>query len=340
MDLGLSSYKNNFSKFDNVKSNLLYGDLSKVNPLITIAIPTFKRNDLLLEAISSALKQIGEISYEIIILDNDISIENETKTLDLIKSFKSEIIYYYKHDINIGMIGNWNRSFELSRGEFLTILHDDDWLNENYILNAISEIDKKKALFFKSEKVDMRNIISKSNVKKSVLSKEILKILSPEKHDLNLYDFFCGYMTWGTNAVLFHKKSAIEIGGFDEFYFPVQDYHFSIKYSYNFGAKFSKKQVGKHRILQNAAMTLLKSSPYDTYKIRMGIINVINKNKIFLNLLSYVLFEENMKYIEDFWKLETSENSKNLLIPKNVFYKIFSFILKIYLKIRRIYYYS
>lgn len=42
-------------------------------PKITIAIPTYKRPELLKEALDSAINQIGYTEYEIIVVDNDRS---------------------------------------------------------------------------------------------------------------------------------------------------------------------------------------------------------------------------------------------------------------------------
>ena len=45
---------------------------------------------------------------------------------------------YMKNEENIGMFGNWNRALEVTRTKYVVLLHDDDWLTENYIETVIN----------------------------------------------------------------------------------------------------------------------------------------------------------------------------------------------------------
>lgn len=340
MDLKLMCLKDNFSKYVDVESVLIWGDLSKISPYITIAIPTYKRVDLLKEAIDSVINQDGDIPYEIIILDNDSINEGKSETLQLVKSYNNDKLYYFKHKENIGMIGNWNRCFELARGEFVTILHDDDWLKANYIVEAVKALEDKKVLFFKSNCVDMRNPMNKKERKLKNAIKGCIRYITPKSRNINLNEFFYGYITWGTNAILFNKEAAINIGGFDDEFFPFQDYHFAIKYCYNFGGKFCRKEIGKHRIMDNAALTLMKDSPIDVYNVRKEIINISKKNSKLMEFLSMVLFDENKEYVENFWHLEVDDIVEIADIRNKFSYKSASVLAKIFLRCRRIFYYS
>lgn len=339
MDLKLKDFTNNFDKYNEVKSELISGEVSRTKPLITIAIPTYKRNDLLKEAIDSAVNQYGDINYEVIILDNDSEIGGDFKIRKIIDKFNNDRIFYYRHQKNLGMIGNWNRCFELARGEYVTILHDDDWLEPNYLLKALENIDSKKMLIFKTNCVDMRSDkLINSNYK--IYLKRILNLLIPKTHNLNIVDFFYGYMTWGTNAILFNRETALSLGGFDEFFFPFQDYHFAIKYCYNYGSKYIKQQTGKYRVMENAALELIRSLPNDGYKIRNEILSISNKNNKLYNFLSRIIFEENKKYVEEFWGLEVKKIDEFKCSELNGINKFLSKLARIYLKIRNIYYFQ
>lgn len=120
------------------------------NCLFTIAIPTYKRIDLLPYAINSALNQEGEVPYTIIIVDNNPEREDETE------QFMSEysnhpMISYYKNNENIGMTGNWNRLYQLAKTKYVVMLHDDDLLYPDYlekIHKTIIETEAKYAAYF------------------------------------------------------------------------------------------------------------------------------------------------------------------------------------------------
>lgn len=103
-----------------------------VDPVITIAIPTFKRSALLFEAINSAINQQTSLCYEILVLDNNPDRDDETEIL--MQQFAgNSLISYYKNSSNLGMVGNWNQLYSLSKGTWVSMLHDDDLLYPNYI---------------------------------------------------------------------------------------------------------------------------------------------------------------------------------------------------------------
>ena len=59
--------KDNFKKFEDVKSEMRYSDNTIEKPEVTIAIPTYKNPTTLYDALESALKQEDAPSYDIIV---------------------------------------------------------------------------------------------------------------------------------------------------------------------------------------------------------------------------------------------------------------------------------
>lgn len=102
------------------------------DPVFTIAIPTFCRSSLLKEAIFSALNQVTSIPYDIIVVDNNPERNDETE--QLMDHFKDNpLVGYYKNSSNLGMVGNWNQLFCLAKGQWVSMLHDDDLLFSFYL---------------------------------------------------------------------------------------------------------------------------------------------------------------------------------------------------------------
>lgn len=101
------------------------------SPKVTIAIPTYKRANLLGQTIESALKQKSVCEFEVIVVDNNPERDDETEKL--LASYNHERLYYYKNDKNLGLPGNWNRLFTLARGEWVVMVHDDDLLCNNFL---------------------------------------------------------------------------------------------------------------------------------------------------------------------------------------------------------------
>ena len=93
------------------------------NPFISICIPTYKNVDYLQRLLQSVIIQTFK-DYEIVITDNspDNSVEQ------LVKELENQLsIRYYKNDPPTNMGENFNRVLQKATGEWIKIMHDDDW---------------------------------------------------------------------------------------------------------------------------------------------------------------------------------------------------------------------
>lgn len=129
-----------FHKYDNVKSELVYGKHPS-NPLFSIIIPTYKRPELLKFSIESAINQKKFTNYEIIVVDNDDE-NKDNDILCVIQSFVSEKIVCYKNEKNIGIYGNTLRAAQLAHGKYVSLLNDDDLLHPRF-LEVVNEFIQK-----------------------------------------------------------------------------------------------------------------------------------------------------------------------------------------------------
>lgn len=96
---------------------------------VSILIPTFNRANYLRMAIDSAIEQTYS-NIEIIVLD-DCSTD---ETVNVMRDYKNKKnLIFIRNDKNIGFIKNWNKGMELSTGEYIKIMGDDDLLDKNCI---------------------------------------------------------------------------------------------------------------------------------------------------------------------------------------------------------------
>lgn len=93
-------------------------------PRVSICIPSYKEPLLLKRAIESVLMQ-SYADYEIIITDDtpDDSVKN------MVNSINSPKIKYFRNTNHKSSTSNWNFAIENSCGEYIKILHHDDWFN-------------------------------------------------------------------------------------------------------------------------------------------------------------------------------------------------------------------
>lgn len=102
--------------------------MSKIK--FSICIPSYK-SKYLQECIDSILEQTVE-DFELIIL-NDCSPE---PVEEIVLKNSDPRIHYFKNDHNVGafdLVDNWNKCLELSNGEYITIMGDDDRLAPDYL---------------------------------------------------------------------------------------------------------------------------------------------------------------------------------------------------------------
>src|SRR2546428_6765267 len=91
------------------------------SPRVSIGIPTFNRPRLLHEALQSVLLQTCQ-DFEVVVADDGSTPE----TRQVVQGFGDPRIRYHRNATNIGVQRNWNQCVRLSRGEYCTILPDDD----------------------------------------------------------------------------------------------------------------------------------------------------------------------------------------------------------------------
>ena len=94
-------------------------------PKVSIIIPTYNSKTSFLRALNSVLQQNYQ-DYEIVITDDSTNSEIE----NIVKALSMEKIKYYKNAVKLGAPENWNEGIRHASGEYIKILHHDDWLSK------------------------------------------------------------------------------------------------------------------------------------------------------------------------------------------------------------------
>ncbi|MCW5315421.1 tetratricopeptide repeat protein [Nostoc sp. KVJ3] len=100
-------------------------DSTAKRPFWSVVITVYNRIDYLLECLASVLAQWqGDEQMEIIVMDD----ASRTPVFELVNSIGKGIIHYYRNQQNLGLPGNWNAGIALTRGCWIHLLHDDDYI--------------------------------------------------------------------------------------------------------------------------------------------------------------------------------------------------------------------
>lgn len=189
-----------------------------MNDLISVIVPVFNDEKYLKECIESIIKQTYE-NLQIILID-DGSRDKSGKICDMYaeKDKRIEVI----HKENGGVSSARNVGLDNARGEWVTFIDADDWVEEDFLKLMLEKATKEKADVVLCE---YNRRIEKNIERVELTAKE--EIINSEKHLQNALNpqTGCGYCT-----MKLIKKSIIK-DKFDENLKAAEDALFSIRLS-------------------------------------------------------------------------------------------------------------
>ncbi|NJK48954.1 tetratricopeptide repeat protein [Candidatus Gracilibacteria bacterium] len=98
---------------------------NKKRPFWGVVIPVHNRTQYILECLASVLAQwTGEEEMEIIVIDD----ASTSPIFELVGAIGAGIVRYYRNPQNLKRAGTWNAGVSLSRGQWIHLLHDDDYV--------------------------------------------------------------------------------------------------------------------------------------------------------------------------------------------------------------------
>ena len=103
-------------------------------PLVSICIPTYNQTKYLRKVLDSVFEQTFT-DYEVIVSDD--STTSEVKELINEYISKGNIIRYFHHTPALGSPENWNFAMQQAQGEYIKIMHHDDWFLRNDALEKL-----------------------------------------------------------------------------------------------------------------------------------------------------------------------------------------------------------
>ncbi len=106
---------------------------------ISICIPAYKRIDYLQRLLQSIAVQTYR-DFEVIVTDDSPNDEVKQLCEQYSGSF---ILHFYKNLQNLNTPENWNEGIRKSKGEWIKLVHDDDWFSSPDSLSKFAEAVQK-----------------------------------------------------------------------------------------------------------------------------------------------------------------------------------------------------
>lgn len=111
---------------------------NSMSPRVTFAMPVYNGEPYISQTIESLLSQSFK-DFELLITDNAST--DETQRICEEFAASDSRVRYVRNEQNLGAAGNYNRGFELSRGEFLKWCAHDDLLSADYLEKTVAALD-------------------------------------------------------------------------------------------------------------------------------------------------------------------------------------------------------
>lgn len=195
---------------------------------VSVIIVSYNNFDVLENCLQSIIKFTQDVSYEIIIVDNN---STEGNIEDLINKFEQDIILI-KNDVNKGFAAANNQGIEIAEGNYFLLLNNDVIFVENSILKVINYLKKEKENNFigckllNGDGTHQFSIADFDSIINLIGEKTFLYLLFPKNKFINRYhknylhsdkpfevDIVKGAFLFGTTST--YKK----LHGFDEKFF-------------------------------------------------------------------------------------------------------------------------
>ena len=123
----------------------LLEEREKTNPLLTYAFITYNRSRYLRKSLRSVLQQVGnDPLVEVLVSDNASTDETRSLVEEQQKRFKN--LRYHCNETNVGAEGNIHCAMRASRGEYVIVAGDDDYILDGVLRFVLSAIVKHRGV--------------------------------------------------------------------------------------------------------------------------------------------------------------------------------------------------
>jgi glycosyltransferase len=228
---------------------------------LSIVIPTYRRAGLLRQALHSALNQSEPTGYEIVVVDNDPD-PTQREAEGLVSLLGDARIAYHRNASNLGMVGNWNRGLRLARGEWVTVLPDDDMLRTDYVRvlgSAVAQFPGLRAVAVCCSHIDSQGRVIRYHPDPGRAHRRAGR----RAIRLRAMDF------WGGNpltavGVAFRRADGLRLGFFRETRYPSMDFDLWLRLAMGGGFWLVRDVLATFRVAVNESFREETRRLFDT----------------------------------------------------------------------------
>ncbi len=179
-------------------------------PRLSVVIPAYDQPLLLKAALTSLARQGNALDFEVVITD-DLGLR---ETQWIVDSCGLPHVRYARNPVRLGAVANWNEGLRLARGEWITILHEDDLLLDGCFARVAEYL--RPGVTALAVRCASGSILPAGRA--AGQSRRRPRRYRPEHFLKSAMTPFPG--------VFLRREAARDLGGFDDAWGPLADYEF------------------------------------------------------------------------------------------------------------------
>ena len=277
---------------------------------VSVVIPSYNNYESFERTINSVLIQDYD-DYEVVVTDDSSNDEIQ----NLINSLNNPKISYFKNPDRLGVPENWNLGLSKANGEYIKILHHDDWFMDEYSLGKFVKLldENSDCDFGYSKSVDVDTVSGK--IKKRKAEKYVNKLKK------ECFELFLNNRIGAPSVTIFRNKKhiffdqnltwVVDIDFYLQWLNITQNIAFACEDLINIG--ISPSQVTNACLNHKEVEIYEQFYLYDKYKEFL-------KDSKYLNSLKKMLKRFDVKDLDSLKAIVPS----NIEIPEEMFSKVFS----------------
>jgi glycosyltransferase involved in cell wall biosynthesis len=323
------TFRNALADWDHVPSVIVARGKDDEPAPVTIAILTYRRPELLVEAVESALRQDWDRPFRIIVVDDDPKSQNAGLLLERLPALNETNFRYFVNSGNLGIFGNWNRAIQLADSEWLTVLSDDDQLDAGFLRLMFSELHRDPridGLVCRDNLLDER-LHRTEHVPppwRRLISRALMeyKFGGQTTRRIKPHRLFWEAVVGSASGFVFRTQAAKDIGGYYPEEFPTSDWWFYVRFSQRFHLRQHRGAAVNIRVgemNESAKLSTIKQGLHSEYRLQQALAGS-EVPRWWIRFIPLIL-ANHRRYVEDFWNAKIPEaeleQALNLKLPKN-----------------------
>lgn len=237
-------------------------------PSVSVCVPVFNGETFLHMCLRSILSQ-SYTDIEVIIID-DGSSDNSIK---IIKEYaeNDNRVHFFLNTQNLGLVKNWNRCIELSKGRWIKFVFQDDIIEPDCIESLFIAGEESGCPLVTCDRHFIFDDVSPETIAEYQTFPTISMVkegggwISPESVFQAVRRFGYGNFVGEPTSTLLHRTTFESLGGFRSDLIQLCDLEFWLRVGVHFGIMYVPKVLAQFRVHYGA--TSAKNTANKTYRM-------------------------------------------------------------------------